>query len=48
MVQDWDWEEAEEQLKKAYKQGGLTVWAQSALRELEAEVRVERAKRDRE
>jgi len=46
--QDWSWEEAEERLKKAYEEGGITDWAQTALRELEAEARVERTKRDRE
>ena len=46
--QDWSWEEAEERLKKAYEAGGITDWAQTALRELEAEARVERTKRDRE
>lgn len=45
---DWNWEEAEERLKKAYEEGGITVWAQTALRELEAEAIVERTKRDRE
>jgi len=46
--QDWNWEEAEERLKKAYEQGGITLWAQTALTELEAEAEVERTKRDRE
>ena len=45
---DWNWEEAEERLKKAYEEGGIAAWAQTALRELEAEVEVERIKRDRE
>lgn len=46
--QDWNWEDAEERLKKAYEEGGITLWAQAALRELEAEARVERLNRDRE
>ena len=45
---DWNWEEAEERLKKAYEEGGIAVWAQTALRELEAEVEVARTKRERE
>ena len=45
---DWNWEEAEERLKKAYEEGGIAAWAQTALRELEAEAEVERTKRDRE
>ena len=45
---DWNWEEAEERLKKAYEEGGILAWAETALRELEAEVEVERTKRDRE
>jgi hypothetical protein len=48
IAQDWNWEEAEERLKKAYEEGGITVWAQAASRELEAEAIVERTKRDRE
>jgi hypothetical protein len=35
-------------LKNAYEEGGISAWAQTALRELEAEVEVERIKRDRE
>ena len=45
---DWNWEEAEERLKKAYEEGDTAAWVQTALRELEAEVKVERTKRDRE
>jgi hypothetical protein len=45
---DWNWEEAEERLKKAYEEGGIAAWAQTALRELEAEVDVERTRKDRE
>jgi len=45
---EWNWKEAEERLKKAYEEGGIAAWAQTAFRELEAEVEVERTKRDRE
>jgi hypothetical protein len=45
---DWNWEEAEEQLKKAYREGYIATWAQTTLRQLEAEITVERTKRDRE
>lgn len=45
---EWTWEEAEERMKKAYDEGGYTLWAKVALRELEAEARAERAKRRRE
>ena len=48
LQQEWKREEAEERLKKAYEEGGVTVWAQTALRELEAETRVERHRRNRE
>lgn len=44
----WSWEEAEVRLKKAYDEGGFSLWAQTALRELEAEVRVERIRRQKE
>ncbi|TFK19393.1 hypothetical protein FA15DRAFT_760066 [Coprinopsis marcescibilis] len=46
--QKWNWEEAEKRLSKAYDQGGIPLWAQAALREVEAEARVERTKRERE
>jgi len=45
---DWNGKDAEERLKKAYEEGGIAAWAQTALRELEDEVEVERTKRDRE
>jgi len=45
--QEWKWEEANERLKKAYKEGGIGVWAQTALTELEAETRMQR-KREQE
>jgi hypothetical protein len=42
---DWNWEEAEERLKKAYEEGGIAAWAQTAFRELEAEVQGERTRK---
>ncbi|EAU83047.2 hypothetical protein CC1G_08984 [Coprinopsis cinerea okayama7 len=46
--EEWKWEEAENRLKRAYEEGGFPLWAKTALREMEAEARVERAKRQRE
>ncbi|PPR06023.1 hypothetical protein CVT26_007502 [Gymnopilus dilepis] len=46
--EDWSWPEAEKRLQKAYEEGGVALWGQAVLRELEAEARVERAKRERE
>jgi len=46
--EQWTWPEAEERLKRAYEEGGIGLWAQVALREVEAEARVEREKRERE
>ncbi|EKM75293.1 hypothetical protein AGABI1DRAFT_103048 [Agaricus bisporus var. burnettii JB137-S8] len=46
--EEWSWEEAEKRLKKAYDEGGFTLWSKVALRELEAEARIERARRRRE
>ncbi|KAF8809909.1 hypothetical protein BYT27DRAFT_7241020 [Phlegmacium glaucopus] len=48
MGEEWDWAEAEERLNKVYEEGGITIWAQTALRELEAEARTERNERARE
>jgi hypothetical protein len=48
LQQEWNREEADERLKKAYEESGIIVWAQTALRELEAETRVERNRRNRE
>ncbi|PPQ71935.1 hypothetical protein CVT24_007909 [Panaeolus cyanescens] len=44
----WSWPEAEKRLKRAYDEGGFPLWAQAALREMEAELRMERKKRERE
>ena len=40
--EDWRWEDAEERLKRAYEEGGMSLWGQMALRELEAEARLGR------
>ena len=48
-VQDeWNVEESQQRLRRAYDEGGFSLWASTALRELEAEARVERAKRQKE
>jgi hypothetical protein len=44
----WNWSEAENRLAEAYDKGGLSGWAQAALRELEAEWRVEKLRREKE
>ncbi|KAF8165644.1 hypothetical protein B0H34DRAFT_787095 [Crassisporium funariophilum] len=46
--EDWRWEDAEKRMKKAYDEGGFPLWAQTAMREVEAEARVERTRRERE
>jgi len=46
--EDWSWAQAEKRMERAYEEGGLPLWAQAALREVEAEARVERAKREKE
>ena len=46
--ENWNVEASETRLTRAYQEGGVSLWAQTALRELEAEARVERAKRARE
>lgn len=46
--ENWNVEASETRLTRAYQEGGVSLWAQAALRELEAEARVERAKRARE
>ncbi len=43
--ENWKWENAEKRLKCAYEEGGVALWAQIALQELDAEVRLEREKR---
>ena len=44
----WTWVEAEKRLKRAYDEGGFPLWARAAMREVEAEARVERVRRQRE
>ncbi|KAF9456428.1 hypothetical protein BDZ94DRAFT_1315165 [Collybia nuda] len=44
----WNWPDAEKRLQVAYEQGGLPAWLQAAMKEMEAELNVERAKRQRE
>ncbi|KAI0777813.1 hypothetical protein BD413DRAFT_519828 [Trametes elegans] len=44
-AEDWNWPEAERRLKEAFEKDGFTGWAAAALRELEAEGRLERSKR---
>ena len=46
--EEWNWEKAQRRLELAYNTGGFTLWAQMAMREVEAEARVERAKREKE
>ncbi|KAF5347959.1 hypothetical protein D9756_010215 [Leucocoprinus leucothites] len=46
--EEWTWEDAEKRMKRAYEEGGFSLWGQVALRELEAEARAERARRRRE
>lgn len=44
--EEWTWEKAQRRLERAYTEGGFSLWAQMAMREVEAEARVERAKRE--
>lgn len=44
----WNWPDAEKRLQAAYDQGGFPAWAQAAMKEMEAELKIERAKRQRE
>jgi hypothetical protein len=46
--EEWSLEKSEKRLERAYNEGGFPLWAQTALRELEAEARLERAKREKE
>jgi hypothetical protein len=43
---EWNWPDAEERLKEAFDTGGLSGWAAAAIREVEAERRAEKAKRE--
>ena len=42
------WMEAEKRLKRGYEEGGLPLWAQTAMREVEAEAGVEKVRWQRE
>ena len=44
-TEEWSWPAAEARLKAAFDAHGFYGWAEAAMRELEAEGRVERAKR---
>ena len=43
--EEWNAQDAEHRLTKAFQHGGLTGWATSVLQELDAESKVERRKR---
>lgn len=47
-MEDWKWSEAEARLNIAYDKGGLPLWVQVVLHELDAEARLERLKREKE
>jgi hypothetical protein len=42
---DWGWPAAEARLKKAFDNGGWAGWADAAIKEVEAEAKMERMKR---
>jgi hypothetical protein len=44
--EEWTWHAAENRLSAAYNEGGVSAWAEVALRELEEEEKVERRKRN--
>ncbi|KAI8971316.1 hypothetical protein BD414DRAFT_500920 [Trametes punicea] len=44
-LEEWTWPAAERRLKEAFERDGFSGWAAAVLRELEAEGRLERAKR---
>jgi hypothetical protein len=43
---EWNWPDAETRLRDAFDSGGLTGWAQAALREVEDEAKAEKARRE--
>jgi len=47
-LENWTQEEAEKRIMRAYEEGGWSLLSKVLWRELEAEARVERAKRQRE
>ncbi|KNZ73709.1 hypothetical protein J132_10380, partial [Termitomyces sp. J132] len=44
----WKWEEAERRLQASYQQGGFSAWIETAMKELQDEVNIERARRHKE
>lgn len=42
----WKWEDAEQRLRAAYDKDGFSGWAETALKELEAEGELERLRRE--
>ena len=44
-AEEWSWPAAERRLREAFDKHGFYGWAAAAMRELEAEGRIERAKR---
>ncbi|KAI0074226.1 hypothetical protein K474DRAFT_1677270 [Panus rudis PR-1116 ss-1] len=44
---EWTWSAAEERLRNAFEKDGIVAWAETAIRELEAEGQLERTKRNR-
>ncbi|KAG6867886.1 hypothetical protein C0993_009817 [Termitomyces sp. T159_Od127] len=44
----WKWEEAEKRLQASYQEGGFPAWTETAMKELESEVKIERARRQKE
>ncbi|KAG6872783.1 hypothetical protein C0995_006703 [Termitomyces sp. Mi166 len=44
----WKWEEAEKRLQAAYQKGGFPAWTETAIKEMEDEVKIERARRRKE
>ncbi len=41
----WSWSAAEERLKAAFEKDGFSGWAEAAMREVEAEGKIERRRR---
>ena len=44
-VEEWTWPAAEQRLREAFDKDGFYGWAAAVMQELEAEGRIERAKR---
>jgi len=45
---NWNWEDAEKRLQAAYDRGGFPAWVQLASKEMEAEMHIEKDRRQRE